>query len=92
MKWRTGFAKVKHSLGRAYETSQKVLSVTDRAHALLAKAHNALGSQFEPEVRERVGGALQGYSKRRQQIANVDANLREISGNLRQAFPDYLGS
>ena len=91
MKWRTSFAKVKHSLGRAYETSQKVLSVTDRAHALLAKGYNAFGDQFEPDVRQRVGGALQGYSKRRQQIANVDANLREIGGNLRQAFPEYLG-
>ena len=92
MKWRTGFAKVKHSLGRAYETSQKVLSVTDRAHALLSKGYNALGSQFEPEVRERVGGALQGYTRRRQQIANVDANVREIGGNLKLAFPEYLGS
>ena len=92
MKWRTGFTKLKHSLGQAYNTSMKVLSVTDRAHALLAKGYTALGSQLEPETRQRVGGALQGYSKRRQQIANVDANLREIGSNLRQTFPEYLGS
>ena len=92
MKWRTGFAKVKHSLGRAYEVSQKVLSVTDRAHALLSKGYNALGTQLEPEVRQRVGGALQGYTRRREQIANVDTHLREIGGNLRVAFPEYLGS
>ena len=92
MKWRTGFAKVKHSLGQAYNTSMKVLSVTDRAHALLSKGYNALQTQLEPEVRERVGGALQGYSKTRQQIANVDANVREIGGNLKLAFPELLGS
>ena len=92
MKWRTGFAKVKHSLGRAYETSQKILSVTDRAHALVSKGYNIVQDRLEPELRQSVGGALQTYGKRRQQLANVDSNLREIGGNLRVAFPEYLGS
>ena len=92
MKWRTGFAKVKHSLGRAYETSQKILLVTDRAHALAAKGFNVVQDRLEPELRQTVGGALQTYGKRRQQLANVDSNLREIGGNLRVAFPEYIGS
>ena len=91
MKWRTGFQKLKHSLGNAYNTSMKVLSVTDRAHALLSKGYNVAQDRLEPELRQRVGGALQGYAKRRQQISNVDANLREIGTNLRQTFPEFLG-
>ena len=92
MKWRTGFTKVKRSLGEAYNASMEVLSVTDRAHALLSKGYNALESQLDPDVGQRVGGALQGYAKRRQQIAIVDTHLREIGSNLRQTFPEYLGS
>ena len=92
MKWRTAAQKVKHSLGQAYETSQKVLSVTDRAHALLAKGYNVVQDRLEPDVRQCVGGALHTYARRRRQVANVDSNLREIGANLRQSFPDYLAS
>ena len=88
MKWCGGFDKVKHSLGRAYNTSMKVLSVTDRAHALLNKGFGVVEARLEPELRQRVGGALQTYGRRRQQLANVDSNVREIGSNLRQAFPE----
>ena len=52
MKWRSGFDKVKHSLGRAYNTSMKVLSVTDRAHALLNKGFGVVEARLEPELRQ----------------------------------------
>ena len=91
MKWRTAAQKVKHSLGRAYETSQKVLSVTDRAHALLAKGYNVVQDRLEPDVWQSVGGALNAYAQRRGQIANVDSNLREIGATLRQSFPEEGG-
>ena len=90
MKWRTAFAKTKHSLGRAYETSKKILSVTDRAHGLLSQGFNVVQERLEPELRQSVGSALDTYSRRRRQIANVDANLREIGGNLRATFLEYL--
>ena len=90
MKWRTAFAKTKHSLGRAYETSKKILSVTDRAHGLLSQGYNVVREKLEPELRQSVGSALDTYSRRRRQIANVDTNLREIGGNLRATFPEYL--
>ena len=80
----------KHSLGEAYNTSRKVLSVTDRAHALLSKGYNAIGDQLEPEVRQRVGGALQAYARRRQTIESVDANVRQIGADVRQAYPEYI--
>ena len=92
MKWRTGFDKAKLGLGQAYNTSMKVLSVTDRAHALLSKGFGVVETRLEPELRQRVGGALQTYGRRRQQLANVDSNVREIGSNLRQTFPEYLSS
>ena len=91
MKWRTGFAKVKHSLGRAYETFKKVLSVIDRAHGLLSQGYNVVQDQLEPELRRSVGSALQTYARRRRTLANVDTNLREIGANVQRAFPEYLG-
>ena len=90
MKWRTGFQKVKHSLGRAYETSQKILSVTDRAHALAAKGFNVVQDRLEPELHQSVGGALQTYARRRQTLEDVDANVRQTGANLRQSFPEYV--
>ena len=91
MKWRTGFARAKRSLGRAYETSKKILSVTDRVHGLLSQGYNVVQDQLEPELRRSVGGALQTYARRRQTLANVDTNLREIGANVQRAFPEYLG-
>ena len=91
MKWRTGFARAKRSLGRAYETSKKILSVTDRVHGLLSQGYNVVQDQLEAELRRSVGGALQTYARRRQTLANVDANLREIGANVQRTFPEYIG-
>ena len=91
MKLSTCFAKVKHSLGRACEKSKKVLSVTDRVHGLLSQGYNVVQDQLEPELRRPVGGALYTYKRRRQTLANIDANLREIGANVQRAFPEYLG-
>ena len=90
MHWRTKFTRVKHSLGQAYNTSMKVLSVADRAHALLSKGFNVLGDRLEPEAREKLGGALQTYGVRSRQIRNLDTNVRQIGGQLQQSFPEYL--
>ena len=90
-KWSTRFQKVKHSLGQAYNTSQKILSVADRAHSLIARGYNVVQDQLEPEVRQSVGGALNNYARRRRQVENVDRNLREIGSNVQRAFPEYLG-
>ena len=90
MHWRTRFSKVKHSLGDAWNTSMKVLSVADRAHALASKGLNVLGDRLEPEVREKFGGALQTYGRRSRQIRNLDTNVREIGRQVKQQFPEYL--
>ena len=87
---KTRFHKVKHSLGNAYNTSMKWLSVADRAHGLLSKGYNVIQDRLEPEVREQVGGALQTYSTRRKQLAAVDSNTRKVAGALRESFPEYL--
>jgi hypothetical protein len=90
MHWRTRFSKVKHSLGDAWNTSMKVLSVVDRAHALVSKGYNAVQDRLEPEVRQAVGSALQTYGRRSRQINNLDTNVREIGRQVRQSFPEYL--
>ena len=90
MYWRTKFSKVKHSIGQAYKTSRKLLSVADRAHALLSKGFDVVGDRLEPEVRQKFDGAMQTYAMRSRQIKNVDANVKEIGSQLRQSFPEYL--
>ena len=87
MKWNTRFHKVKHSLGNAYNTSMKWLSVADRAHGLLSKGYNVIQDRLEPEVRARVGGALQTYSKRRKQLTAVDTNVKNVVNALKEAHP-----
>ena len=81
---------MKHSLGAAYNTSMKVLSVADRAHALLSKGVNFLGDRLEPQVREKFDGALQSYARSSSQIKNVDTNVREIGRQVKEQFPEYL--
>ena len=90
MKWNTRFHKVKHSLGNAYNTSMKWVSMADRAHTLLSKGYNAVQDRLEPEIQEKVGGALQTYSKRRKQLAAVDTSTRRVAGALKEAYPEYL--
>ena len=90
MKWGTRFTKVKHRLGDAYSTSMKWLSVADRAHALLSKGYGAVQDRLEPEVQEKVGGALNTYTKRRKQVAALDTNLRRVGNAVQEAYPEYL--
>ena len=90
MKWGARFSKVKHWLGNAYSTSMKWLSVADRAHALLSKGYGAVQDRLEPEVQEKVGGALNTYTKRRKQVAALDTNLRRVGNAVKEAYPEYL--
>ena len=68
----------------------KVLSVADRAHALLSKGFDVVGDRLEPEVRQKFDGALQTYTRRSRQIKNLDANVREIGSQVQRSFPEYL--
>ena len=90
MHWRTLFSKVKHSLGYAWNTSMKVLSVADRAHALASRGFNVVQDRLEPEVRQAAGSALQTYGRRSSQINNLDGNVREIGRQVRESFPEHL--
>ena len=90
MHWRSRFSKVKHSLGDAWNTSMKVLSVVDRAHALASKGYNAVQDRLEPEARRAVGDALKTYGRRSKQINNLDTNVREIGRQVREQFPEYI--
>ena len=52
MHWRTKFSQVKRSLGKAYNTSRRVLSIADRAHAFFSQIFNMVQDRFDPQVRE----------------------------------------
>ena len=90
MHWGTRFSKAKQSLGNAWNTSMKVLSVADRAHALLSKGFNVAQDRLEPEVRQAAGSALQTYGRRSRAINNLDTNVREIGRQVKQSFPEYF--
>ena len=70
----------------------KWVSMADRAHtlSLLSKGYNAVQDRLEPEVQQRVGGALQTYSKRRKQLAAVDTGLRRVGDAVRETYPEYI--
>ena len=80
MHWRTRFSKVKHSLGDAWNTSMKVLSVADRAHALASKGLDVIRDRLDEDVQDKFDGALQTHALRSRQVKNVDRNLREVGG------------
>ena len=88
MRWRTRLSKVKHSLGDAWNTSMKVLSVADRAHAIFAKNFNTVQDRFQPEVRQSVNSALQTYALQSRRINAIDTNAREVGRQFREAFPE----
>ena len=90
MHWRTRLSKAKHSLGNAWNTSMKVLSVADRAHALALKGYNVVQDRLEPDTRRAVGGALQTYALQSRRLNALDTNLRETGRQVREAFPEYL--
>ena len=90
MHWRARLSKAKHSLGNAWNTSMKVLSVADRAHALALKGFNVVQDRLEPETRQAVGSALQSYALQSRRINTVDTNVREIGRQVREQFPEYM--
>ena len=90
MHWRTRLSKLKHSLGNAWNSSMKVLSVTDRAHALAMKGYTVVRDRLEPDTRQAIGGALQTYALQSRRTNALDTNLREVGRQVRQAFPEYL--
>ena len=90
MKWTARFHRAKHSLGSAYNTSMKWVSMADRTHTLLSKGYTVIQNRLEPEVRDQIGGALQTYARRSKQLAAVDTNLRRVGNALQETYPEYL--
>ena len=90
MHWRTKISKVKQSLGKAYNTSRKILSIADRAHAVFSQNFNMVQDRFDPEVRETVGSALQTYGRHSRRLNAIDASLQNLGQQVEQTFPGYL--
>ena len=90
MKWTARFHRAKHSLGNAYNTSMKWVSMADRTHTLLSKGYTVIQNRLEPEVRDQIGGALQTYARRSKQLATVDTNLRRVGDALQETYPSEM--
>ena len=78
MHWRTRLLKAKQSLGKAYNTSRKILSIADRAHAIFfRKNFDKVQDRFDPEVRQSVNSALQTYGRQSRRLNAIDASIQK---------------
>ena len=90
MHWRTKLSKAKQSLGKAYNTSRKILSIADRAHAIFSQIFDKAQDRFDPEVRQSVNSALQTYGRQSRRLNAIDASIQNLGNQVQQTFPGYL--
>ena len=90
MHWRTRLSKAKQSLGKAYNTSRKILSIADKAHVMFSQNFNQVQNLFDPEVRQSINSALQTYGRQSRRLNNVDASIQNFGQQVQQTFPGYL--
>ena len=83
-------SKMKQSLGKAYNTSRKMLSVTDRAHAIFSQNFDMVQDRFDPQVRQTIGSALQTYGRQSRRLNAIDASIQNLGQQVEQTFPGYL--
>ena len=83
-------SKLKQSLGKAYNTSRKVLSIADRAHAIFSQNFNTVQDRFDPEMRQTIGTALQTYSRHSRRLNTIDASVQNLRRQVQESFPEYL--
>ena len=87
MHWRTRLSKAKQSLGKAYNTSRKILSIADRAHAIFSQNFDKVQDRFDPEVRQTVNSALQTYGRQSKRLNDIDASIQNLGNQVQQTFP-----
>ena len=68
---RHAYTRGKHLARQAWNTTERILSVADRAAVLAAKGMNHLGDRLDPNVRQTGGQALYKYFETRQKMENV---------------------
>ena len=83
-------SKLKVSLGKAYNTTRKVLSITDRAHAFFSQNFNTVQDRFDPEMRQTIGTALQTYSRHSRRLNAIDTSVQNLRRQVQESFPEYL--
>ena len=81
---------MKRSLGNVYNTSRKILSVADRAHAIVAQNFDMVQDRFDPETRKTIGTALQTYGIQSKRINAIDTSMRNLGRQAQESFPEYL--
>ena len=75
---RHAYTRGKHLARQAWNTTERILSVADRAAVLAAKGMNHLGDRLDPDVRQKGGTALYKYFETRQKMENVKDNVQNV--------------
>ena len=63
---RHAYTRGKHLARQAWNTTERIMSVTDRAAVLAVKGMNHLGDRLDPDVRQTGGKALYKYFETKQ--------------------------
>ena len=79
------YRRAKRFAGQAWNTTERVLSVADRAAGLAMKGMSHLGHRVEPEHRVKIGKGLVKYFETRQKLENVKDNAQRVGTAFRDA-------
>ena len=79
------YRRAKRFAGQAWNTTERVLSVADRAAGLAVKGMTHLGHRVEPEHRVKIGKGLVKYFETRQKMEDVKDNVQRVGTAFRDA-------
>ena len=86
---RHAYTRGKHLARQAWNTTERILSVADRAAVLAAKGMNHLGDRLDPDVKQKGGTALYKYFETRQKMENVKDNVQKVGRALQDHGFNY---
>ena len=86
---RHAYTRGKHLARQAWNTTERVLSVTDRAAALAVKGMRYLGDRVEPQHQVTIGRGLHRYFEAREKIDNVKDNFGKVGRALQDHGFNY---
>ena len=86
---RHAYTRGKHLARQAWNTTERVLSVADRAPALAVKGMNHLGDRLDPDMRQKGGTALYKYFETRQKVDNARDNVQRVGRALQDHGFNY---
>ena len=86
---RHAYTRGKHLARQAWNTTERIMSVTDRAAALAVKGMHHLGDRLDGDVHQKGGTALYKYFETRQKMDNVKDNIQRVGRALQDHGFNY---